>query len=69
MAHKSKILIIGGTGYIGKYIEESAKTRHPIFAVMALGIFLRVFLKKHKLHNLIKIEIHILKTTTIKKHA
>ena len=30
MALKSKILIIGGTGYIGKYIvEESAKAGHP----------------------------------------
>ncbi|KAK7822952.1 isoflavone reductase-like protein [Quercus suber] len=35
MAQKSKILIIGGTGYIGKYIvEESAKTGHPTFALV-----------------------------------
>ncbi|KAK9990369.1 hypothetical protein SO802_025354 [Lithocarpus litseifolius] len=35
MAHKSKILIIGGTGYIGKYIvEESAKAGHPTFALV-----------------------------------
>ena len=33
-----------------------------------LEIFLRVFLKKHKLYNLIKKEIHIM-TTTIKKHT
>ena len=33
----------------------------------ALRIFLRVFFKKHKLYNLIKKEIHILTTTTIKK--
>ena len=33
MALKSKILIIGGTGYIGKYtVEESAKTGLPSFA-------------------------------------
>ena len=32
----------------------------------ALEIFLRMFLKKHKLYNLIKREIHILTTTTIK---
>ena len=31
------------------------------------GIFPRVFLKKYKLHNLIKREIYILTTTTIKK--
>ena len=35
MAHKSKILIIGGTGYIGKYmVEESAKAGHPTFALV-----------------------------------
>ena len=38
------------------------------FAVATSGIFLRVFLKKHKLYNLIKREIHI-STITIKKHA
>ncbi|KAL5790933.1 hypothetical protein ACOSQ2_005821 [Xanthoceras sorbifolium] len=32
MASKSKILIIGGTGYIGKFIvEASAKAGHPTF--------------------------------------
>ncbi|XP_059457191.1 phenylcoumaran benzylic ether reductase POP1-like [Corylus avellana] len=35
MAEKSKILIIGGTGYIGKYIvEASAKAGHPTFALV-----------------------------------
>ena len=35
MAQKSKILIIGGTGYIGKYIvEESTKAGHPTFALV-----------------------------------
>ncbi|XP_054818660.1 phenylcoumaran benzylic ether reductase Betv6 [Prosopis cineraria] len=34
MAEKSKILIIGGTGYIGKYVvEASAKAGHPTFAL------------------------------------
>lgn len=34
MADKSKILVIGGTGYIGKYIvEASAKSGHPTFAL------------------------------------
>ncbi|KAL3640887.1 hypothetical protein CASFOL_015855 [Castilleja foliolosa] len=35
MAHqKSKILIVGGTGYIGKFIvEASAKSGHPTFAL------------------------------------
>ena len=37
--------------------------------VVASKNFLRVFLKKNKLHNLIKKEIHILTTITIKKHA
>lgn len=33
MAEKSKILIIGATGYIGKYlVEASAKAGHPTFA-------------------------------------
>ncbi|XP_016441961.1 phenylcoumaran benzylic ether reductase TP7-like [Nicotiana tabacum] len=33
MAEKSKILIIGATGYIGKYlVEASAKAGHPSFA-------------------------------------
>ncbi|XP_071935432.1 phenylcoumaran benzylic ether reductase POP1-like isoform X2 [Coffea arabica] len=35
MAGKSKILIIGGTGYIGKFIvDTSAKMGHPTFALM-----------------------------------
>ncbi|XP_077244334.1 phenylcoumaran benzylic ether reductase Betv6 [Tasmannia lanceolata] len=35
MAGKSKILIIGGTGYIGKFIvEASAKSGHPTFALV-----------------------------------
>ena len=43
---------------IGEYYEQPAA---------APRIFLRVFLKKHKLYHLIKREIHILTTTTIKK--
>ncbi|XP_042482211.1 isoflavone reductase-like protein [Macadamia integrifolia] len=35
MAATSKILIIGGTGYIGKFIvEASAKSGHPTFALV-----------------------------------
>ncbi|KAF5745722.1 isoflavone reductase [Tripterygium wilfordii] len=35
MAEKSKILIIGATGYIGKFIaEESAKSGHPTYALV-----------------------------------
>ncbi|CAO2815037.1 unnamed protein product [Amaranthus hypochondriacus] len=35
MAGKSKILVIGGTGYIGKYIvEASAKLGNPTFALV-----------------------------------
>jgi len=35
MAAKSKILFIGGTGYIGKFIvEASAKAGHPTFALV-----------------------------------
>lgn len=35
MAEKSKILIIGGTGYIGKFIvEASVKEGHPTFALV-----------------------------------
>ncbi|MCH92594.1 isoflavone reductase-like protein-like, partial [Trifolium medium] len=35
MAEKSRILIIGGTGYIGKHIvEASVKAGHPTFALV-----------------------------------
>ncbi|XP_058092058.1 phenylcoumaran benzylic ether reductase Pyrc5 [Magnolia sinica] len=35
MAEKSKILFIGGTGYIGKFIvEASAKSGHPTFVLI-----------------------------------
>ena len=35
MPEKSKILIIGGTGYIGKFIvAASAKSGHPTFALV-----------------------------------
>ncbi|WMV27639.1 hypothetical protein MTR67_021024 [Solanum verrucosum] len=35
MADKSKILIIGGTGYIGKFVvEASTKSGHPTFALV-----------------------------------
>lgn len=35
MAEKSKILIIGGTGYLGKFIvEASTKAGHPTFALV-----------------------------------
>ncbi|KAI8549653.1 hypothetical protein RHMOL_Rhmol06G0041700 [Rhododendron molle] len=35
MGEKSKILIIGGTGYIGKFVvEASAKSGHPTFALV-----------------------------------
>ena len=35
MAEKSKILVIGATGYIGPYIiEASTKAGHPTFALV-----------------------------------
>lgn len=35
MAEKSKILVLGGTGYIGKFIvEASVKEGHPTFALV-----------------------------------
>ncbi|KAK7847516.1 isoflavone reductase-like protein [Quercus suber] len=35
MTHKSKILIIGGTGYLGKFVvEASVKGGHPTFALV-----------------------------------
>ncbi|KAK1433298.1 hypothetical protein QVD17_10208 [Tagetes erecta] len=35
MAHNSKILIIGGTGYIGKFVvEASVKAGHPTFVLV-----------------------------------
>ena len=35
MAQKLKVLIIGGTGYIGKFIvEASAKAGHPTYALV-----------------------------------
>ena len=34
-SEKSKILVIGGTGYIGKFVvEASAKAGHPTFALV-----------------------------------
>ncbi|KAK6256758.1 hypothetical protein QUC31_000217 [Theobroma cacao] len=40
MAGKSKVLIIGGTGYIGKFIvEASAKEGHPTFALVRESAF------------------------------
>jgi len=35
MTEKSKILVIRGTGYIGKYlVEASAKSGHPTYALV-----------------------------------
>jgi len=35
MTQKSKILIIGGTGYLGKFVvEASVKAGHPTFAMV-----------------------------------
>ena len=35
MTQKSKILIIGGTGYVGKFVvEASVKAGHPTFALV-----------------------------------
>ncbi|KAI6707442.1 hypothetical protein NL676_010404 [Syzygium grande] len=35
MAKKSRVLVIGGTGYIGKFVvEASAKSGHPIFTLV-----------------------------------
>jgi phenylcoumaran benzylic ether reductase len=46
MAEKSKILIIGGTGYIGKHIvEASVKAGHHTFALV------RESTKAKLLHN------------------
>ena len=39
------------------------------WAVATPGIFFKVFLNKHKLHNLIKRKFCILTTITIKKHV
>ena len=45
-------------------VEESCHIL--VFLIVAtLGIFFRVFLNKHKLHNLIKRKFYILTTTTI----
>ena len=46
---------------------KKQSTNQSVEAVAALGIFLKVFLKKYKLYNLIKRKIHILTTITIKK--
>ena len=40
-----------------------------LHAVATSGNFFRVFLNKHKLHNLIKRKFYILTTTTIKKYT
>ena len=54
----------------GKKKRKKKGTRlYEAQAVAIPGIYFRVFLKKYKLHNLIKREIHILTIITIKKHA
>ncbi|KAK9142257.1 hypothetical protein Syun_011657 [Stephania yunnanensis] len=48
MAEKSKVLVIGATGYIGKFIvEASTKLEHPTFALVREGS--SVSLDKQKL--------------------
>ena len=46
---------------------KKQSTNQNVEVVAALRIFLRMFLKKYKLYNLIKRKIHILTTITIKK--
>ena len=46
---------------------KKQSTNQSVEVVAALRIFLRMFLKKYKLYNLIKRKIHILTTITIKK--
>ena len=52
-------------------IDTNYKYNHGhlklLLSVATLGNFVRVFLNKHKLHNLIKRKFYILITTTIKK--
>ena len=50
----------------------SCTKRHVLIlmtSVVILGNFVKVFLNKYKLHNVIKRKFYILITTTIKKHA
>ena len=50
--------------------EKMRVYKTPIQSTVATpGNFVRVFLNKHKLHNLIKRKFYILITTTIKKYT
>ena len=61
------------TYYSGFYFSQRLENDMPIglefYTVAALGIFFKVFVNKHKLHNLIKRKFCILTITIIKKHA
>ncbi|KAK8648962.1 hypothetical protein V6N13_129704 [Hibiscus sabdariffa] len=60
MAEKSKILIIGGTGYIGKFIvEASAKEGHPTF-VLVRGSTLSDPVKGKIIDNFKNLGVHVL---------
>ena len=58
-----------GSWIKGLLNQEQVRNPNRQLAVAAPGIFFRVFLNKHKLHNLIKRKFCILTTTIIKKHA
>lgn len=60
MAEKSKILIIGGTGYIGKFIvEASAKAGHPTFALVREST-LNDPVKSKLIHNFKNLGVNLL---------
>lgn len=60
MAEKSKILIIGGTGYIGKFIlEASAKAGHPTVALVRESTLSSPD-KAHLINNFRNLGVHFL---------
>ena len=63
------IPFVGKSGFASHTKHRAEAIITDLLSVATPGIYFRVFLKKYKLHNLIKREIHILTIITIKKHA
>ena len=53
------------SAFIWKHAMAASRENNGFQTVATPGIFLRVFLNKYKLHNLIKRKFYILTTTTV----
>ncbi|KAL4037878.1 hypothetical protein IC575_001479 [Cucumis melo] len=60
MAFKSKILIVGGSGYVGKFmVEASAKAGHPTYVLLRYST-LSNHSKSHIINNFKTLGVHFL---------